>query len=72
MKISSLLLSITASASAEILFAGVAESSGEFGLYSDDGTPGTGLPGEFGTDYAFIDEGAVDIFIDEHKVLSCA
>lgn len=70
MKVSALLLSIAASASAKILFAGVAESSGEFGLYSDDGTPGTGLPGEFGTDYAFIDEAAVDTFVDEHKVRS--
>ena len=67
MKLSTILAAATG-ASAEILFAGVAESSGEFGLYSENATVGTGLPGVFGTDYAFIDEATVDIFIDEHKV----
>lgn len=68
----STILAAAAGASAEILFAGVAESSGEFGLYSEDAEVGFGLPGVFGTDYAFIDEAAVDIFIDEHKVGSLA
>lgn len=38
---------------AKILYAGVSESSGEFGVYSP-GTVGYGLPGRFGVDYAFI------------------
>ena len=67
MKVSTL-LAVATGASARILFAGVAESSGEFGLWSEDATVGTGLPGEFGKDYAFIDEAAVNVFIDEHKV----
>ena len=57
-------------ASAKILFAGVAESGGEFGLYSADATPGTGLPGTFGVDYAFISADTVDIFVEEHKACS--
>ncbi|SPN99057.1 probable Endoglucanase 1 [Cephalotrichum gorgonifer] len=67
MKVATLLAAVTG-ASAKILWAGVAESSGEFGLWSPDATPGTGLPGVFGKDYAFIDESTVDIFVDEHKV----
>lgn len=55
-------------ASAKIFYAGVAESSGEFGVWSADATPGTGLPGKFGTDYSFINEGAVDTLVDEQGV----
>lgn len=54
-------------ASATIYYAGVAESSGEFGAY---GVKGTGLPGAFGVDYAFIDQKGVDVMVDEHKVSS--
>jgi len=68
MKVSTILSALAATASGKILFAGVAESSGEFGLWSPDSTPGTGLPGTFGKEYAFIDEKAVDVFVDEHKV----
>lgn len=45
-----------ASAAAKILYAGVNESGGEFGVWSATSTPGTGLPGRFGTDYAFINK----------------
>jgi endoglucanase len=55
-------------ASATIYFAGVAESGGEFAVWSSDKVVGTGLPGRFGSDYAFIDESGVDTFVDEHKV----
>ncbi|CAI4215485.1 unnamed protein product [Parascedosporium putredinis] len=68
MKVATILSALASVASAKILFAGVAESSGEFGLWSPDATPGTGLPGTFGKDYSFIDEKTVDIFVDEHKV----
>lgn len=40
----------------KILYAGVAESGGEFGVFSSSATPGTGLPGRFDVDYAFINE----------------
>jgi hypothetical protein len=53
---------------ATIFYAGVAQSSGEFGVWSADATPGTGLPGRFGTDYQFIDTKGVDIMIDQNKV----
>lgn len=62
-------VSIAAYAGATILYAGINEvgfvyvifivlsyisqSGGEFGVF---GTPGTGLPGEFGVTYAFISE----------------
>lgn len=52
-------------AQATIYYAGVSESSGEFGAY---GAKGTGLPGAFGRDYAFINETAVDIYVDQEKV----
>ncbi len=29
---------------------------------------GTGLPGKFGTDYAFIDKKGIDVYVDQHKV----
>lgn len=54
--------------SATIYYAGVAESSGEFGVWSATATKGTGLPGRFGVDYAFINETAVDVFVDQNKV----
>lgn len=44
---------LAASTSASILYAGVNEASGEFGVHSP-GNVGHGLPGRFGTDYAFI------------------
>jgi hypothetical protein len=31
-------------------------------------TVGTGLPGRFGVDYAFINESAIDIYVDSNKV----
>lgn len=43
-------------AAAKILYAGVNESGGEFGVWSATATPGTGLPGRFGSDYAFINK----------------
>ncbi|KAJ7763175.1 endoglucanase 1 [Mycena maculata] len=54
-----------AAAWAKILYAGVNESGGEFGVF---GTPGTGLPGRFGVDYAFINKSTVDIFVDQEKI----
>ncbi len=33
-------------------------------------TKGTGLPGRFGVDYAFINQSAVDIYVDQNKVCS--
>lgn len=65
--IATLFLSVT-SVTATIFYAGVAESSGEFGVYSSDSINGTGLPGRFGVDYAFINESAIDIYVDENKV----
>src|SRR4051794_16444791 len=55
-------------ASATIFYAGVAESSGEFGAWSATAQVGTGLPGRFGVDYAFISSSGVDIMADQHKV----
>jgi endoglucanase len=54
-------------ASATIFYAGVAESGGEFGVWSGTGEI-VGLPGTFGKEYAFIDESTVDIFVDEQKI----
>lgn len=65
MRISLLVPYFIAGAQATIYYAGVSESSGEFGAY---GTKGTGLPGAFGTDYAFINEAAVDTYVDQNKV----
>jgi endoglucanase len=59
---------LATSASATIYYAGVAESGGEFGVYSSTATPGTGLPGRFGVDYAFINKATVDTFVDQDKV----
>ena len=60
--------SLFSSASATIFYAGVAESGGEFGVWSATSTPGTGLPGTFGVEYAFIKENAIDTMVDQHKV----
>ena len=43
-KVASALL-LAASATAKIFYAGVAESGGEFGVYSANAVNGTGLPG---------------------------
>ena len=32
-------------------------------------TVGTGLPGRFGVDYQFINESAIDIYVDKNKVI---
>jgi len=61
-------LALAATASAAIFYAGVAESGGEFGVFSPTATVGTGLPGRFGVDYAFINESTVDIFVDENGI----
>jgi len=58
-------VAIAAFAGAKILYAGVNESGGEFGV---GGTPGTGLPGEFGTTYAFINKSTVDIWVDTNRI----
>ena len=60
--------SLLSRASATIFYAGVAESGGEFGVWSATSTPGTGLPGTFGVEYAFIKENTIDIMVDQHKV----
>jgi len=54
--------------SASIFYAGVAESGGEFGVFSANSTPGFGLPGRFGVDYSFINESTVDIFVDQDGI----
>ena len=61
---------LLAPVSATIYYAGVAESGGEFGAWSATSTVGTGLPGRFGREYKFIDEDAIDIYVDQNKV-SC-
>ncbi|KAF2471899.1 glycoside hydrolase family 5 protein [Lindgomyces ingoldianus] len=58
----------TAAASAKIFYAGVAESSGEFGVYSQTKQKGFGLPGRFGVDYSFIDKKGIDVYVDQNKV----
>ena len=61
-------LLLCSGAFARIYYAGVAESGGELGVSSSDGTKGTGLPGTFGVDYAFINESTIDIFVDQNRV----
>ena len=69
MKLSITLGTLCASlASAALHFVGVAESGGEFGAWSDTKTLGTGLPGTFGREWAFIGESGVDTYVDKHKV----
>lgn len=60
--------SLIAQTAATIYYAGVAESGGEFGVYSATATVGTGLPGRFGVDYEFINKSAVDIYVDQNKI----
>ncbi|KAH7124172.1 glycoside hydrolase superfamily [Dendryphion nanum] len=55
-------------AAATILYAGVAESGGEFGVWSQTADPTTGLPGIFGKEYAFISKPGVDVYIDKNKI----
>jgi len=62
------LVAFVAVVSAKIFYAGVAQSSGEFGVWSQNKQKGFGLPGRFGVDYAFIDKKGVDIHIDQNKV----
>ncbi|KAF8750723.1 Cellulase (glycosyl hydrolase family 5) [Rhizoctonia solani] len=59
---------LAAGAAAKILYAGVNESGGEFGTWSNDAIPTTGLPGRFGVDYAFINKSTVDIFVEKDKI----
>jgi len=56
------------SVSATIYYAGVAESSGEFGAWSATAQVGTGLPGRFGVDYSFISNSGVDVMAEKHKI----
>ncbi|KAJ3566266.1 hypothetical protein NP233_g7107 [Leucocoprinus birnbaumii] len=51
----------------KILYAGVNESGGEFGVFSPNNT-GFGLPGRFNIDYAFINKSTIDIFVDREKI----
>lgn len=60
-------LFLVAGASATIYYAGVAESGGEFGVYSSTATPGTGLPGTFGVEYSFINQSSIDVWVDQNK-----
>lgn len=59
---------LATNAAATIYYAGVAESSGEFGVWSQTSTKGTGLPGVFGRDYSFISKAAIDTYVDQNKV----
>lgn len=65
MKPALVVLSSLLGASATISFSGVAESGGEFGVW---GTKGTGLPGEYGVTYAFINSTTVDIYVEKNHV----
>lgn len=62
------LAALASSASAKIYYAGVAESGGEFGAYSSNAVPGTGLPGRFNVDYAFLNASTVPIWVKQNKV----
>ncbi|KAK3629165.1 hypothetical protein LTR56_017813 [Elasticomyces elasticus] len=61
-------LLFAATAAAKIYYAGVAESGGEFGVYSSDAVNGTGLPGTFGVDYAFLNASTVNIWINQNHI----
>ncbi|KAH0582397.1 hypothetical protein H2248_010341 [Termitomyces sp. 'cryptogamus'] len=63
-----ILLAAVCIAHAAVLYAGVNESGGEFGVFAPIDTPGFGLPGRFGVDYAFINKSTVDIFVDQEKI----
>ena len=62
------ILAFAASTAAKIFYAGVAESGGEFGVYSATAVNGTGLPGTFGVDYAFLNASTVDIWINQNHI----
>ncbi|KAF8318153.1 cellulase-domain-containing protein [Clavulina sp. PMI_390] len=51
--------------SSKIIYAGIDESGGEFGVWNP-GVVGSGLPGRFGVDYAFLNASTVPIWVDEH------
>ena len=60
---------IAARAAADnIHYAGVSESSGEFGVYSPTATPGTGLPGRFGVDFQFINKTSIGVYVDQNNM----
>jgi len=59
---------LVSSVSATIYYAGVAESGGEFGVYSSTATKGTGLPGRFNVDYAFLNASTVPIWVKQNKI----
>jgi len=61
-------LLVSSAALAKILYAGVDESGGEFGVFSSTGPLGFGLPGRFGVDYAFINKSTVDIYVKTEKI----
>ena len=65
------LLFFAVSAAAKIYYAGVSESGGEFGVYSQNAVPGTGLPGTFNVDYAFLDQSTLDIWVEQNHVRFC-
>ncbi|KAL5525491.1 hypothetical protein ACEPAG_6827 [Sanghuangporus baumii] len=64
----SLALCVGSLAYAKILYAGVNESGGEFGVFSSNATKGFGLPGRFGVNFAFINTTTVDTFIDQEQI----
>ncbi|KAI0099567.1 glycoside hydrolase family 5 protein [Hypoxylon sp. NC0597] len=68
MKYPALLASLASTASATIYYAGVAESGGEFGVWSADAKKGTGLPGTFGVDYQFINKAGIDTHVDQNHL----
>ncbi|KAI2623072.1 glycoside hydrolase family 5 protein [Hypoxylon sp. NC1633] len=68
MKCPTLLACLASTASATIYYAGVAESGGEFGVWSADATKGTGLPGAFGVDYQFINKAGIDVHVDQNHL----
>lgn len=43
------------------ILTGTLQSGGEFGVFSATATKGTGLPGRFGVDFAFINKVRFDI-----------
>lgn len=59
---------LAAAASAKVFYAGVAQSSGEFGVWNENKQKGFGLPGRFGVDYQFIDQKGIDVYVDQNKV----
>lgn len=61
-------LALAASSSATIYYAGVAESGGEFGAYSSTAVNGTGLPGTFNKDYAFLNTATLDTWITQNGI----